>query len=98
MTTPFYYKPILISIVMRFLQQMTGITPILVYLEPIFHKTDVFLVRVFCLPAMGLFTLLSWSGYASTIVSETVLDNLEISEPAQFGSGWHDRKKRVMDY
>ncbi|KAL0979739.1 hypothetical protein UPYG_G00188930 [Umbra pygmaea] len=38
---PFYYKPILISIWMRFLQQMTGITPVLVYLEPIFHKTDV---------------------------------------------------------
>ncbi|XP_026783687.2 solute carrier family 2, facilitated glucose transporter member 6 isoform X2 [Pangasianodon hypophthalmus] len=36
---PFYYKPILISVFMRFLQQMTGITPILVYLEPIFEKT-----------------------------------------------------------
>ncbi|MCJ8734740.1 hypothetical protein PDJAM_G00238920 [Pangasius djambal] len=39
----FYYKPILISVLMRFLQQMTGITPILVYLEPIFEKTVDFL-------------------------------------------------------
>ncbi|XP_065104456.1 solute carrier family 2, facilitated glucose transporter member 6 [Paramisgurnus dabryanus] len=38
---PLYYKPILISVFMRFLQQMTGVTPILVYLEPIFHKTDI---------------------------------------------------------
>lgn len=39
--TPTYYKPILISVGMRFLQQMTGITPILVYLEPIFKKSNV---------------------------------------------------------
>ncbi|XP_076126303.1 solute carrier family 2, facilitated glucose transporter member 6 isoform X1 [Alosa pseudoharengus] len=38
---PFYYKPILISVGMRFLQQMTGVTPILVYLEPIFHQTQI---------------------------------------------------------
>lgn len=42
--SPFYYKPILISAFMRFLQQMTGITPILVYLEPIFLKTAISLV------------------------------------------------------
>uniref|UniRef100_A0A673N0A8 Solute carrier family 2, facilitated glucose transporter member 8 n=1 Tax=Sinocyclocheilus rhinocerous TaxID=307959 RepID=A0A673N0A8_9TELE len=42
--TPLYYKPILISVFMRFLQQMTGITPILVYLEPIFHMTAISLV------------------------------------------------------
>lgn len=41
LTTPYYYKPILISVVMRFLQQMSGITPILVYLEPIFLRTKV---------------------------------------------------------
>jgi len=29
---------------MRFLQQLTGITPILVYLEPIFHMTAISLV------------------------------------------------------
>ncbi|KAL1270212.1 hypothetical protein QQF64_032501 [Cirrhinus molitorella] len=42
--TPLYYKPILISVFMRFLQQMTGITPILVYLQPIFQMTAISLV------------------------------------------------------
>ncbi|XP_051243091.1 solute carrier family 2, facilitated glucose transporter member 6 [Dicentrarchus labrax] len=41
LATPLYYRPIIISVVMRFLQQMTGITPILVYLEPIFSKSKV---------------------------------------------------------
>lgn len=45
--SPFYYKPILISVFIRFLQQMTGIMPILVYLEPIFEKTAVSLVSHF---------------------------------------------------
>ncbi|XP_058861681.1 solute carrier family 2, facilitated glucose transporter member 6-like [Acipenser ruthenus] len=40
---PFYYRPVLITVFMRFLQQMTGITPILVYLEPIFNMTKVIL-------------------------------------------------------
>lgn len=39
LATPSFYKPIMISVVMRFLQQMTGITPILVYLEPIFSHS-----------------------------------------------------------
>ncbi|KAF4072539.1 hypothetical protein AMELA_G00264020 [Ameiurus melas] len=39
--SPFYYKPIAISVLIRILQQMTGITPVLVYLEPIFEKTAV---------------------------------------------------------
>lgn len=39
LATPNYYRPIFISVMMRFLQQMTGITPILVYLEPIFSKS-----------------------------------------------------------
>lgn len=38
---PVYYRPIIISVVMRFLQQMTGITPILVYLESIFSQSKV---------------------------------------------------------
>uniref|UniRef100_A0A8C6TT63 Solute carrier family 2 member 6 n=1 Tax=Neogobius melanostomus TaxID=47308 RepID=A0A8C6TT63_9GOBI len=38
LATPVYYKPILISVGMRFLQQMTGITPILIYLQTIFAK------------------------------------------------------------
>uniref|UniRef100_A0A8C7UDE7 Solute carrier family 2, facilitated glucose transporter member 6 n=1 Tax=Oncorhynchus mykiss TaxID=8022 RepID=A0A8C7UDE7_ONCMY len=57
LTTAFYYKPILISIVMRFLQQMTGITPILVYLEPIFHKTDVFLYDAALVGAIRLLSV-----------------------------------------
>ncbi|KAM3863919.1 solute carrier family 2, facilitated glucose transporter member 6 [Diretmus argenteus] len=41
LVTPIYYRPIIISVMMRFLQQMTGITPILVYLESIFSKSKV---------------------------------------------------------
>lgn len=45
--SPFFYKPILISVFMRFLQQMTGISPILIYLQPIFEETSVSLVSGF---------------------------------------------------
>ncbi|XP_036946007.1 solute carrier family 2, facilitated glucose transporter member 6 [Acanthopagrus latus] len=41
LATPIFYQPILIAVMMRFLQQMTGITPILVYLETIFSKFQV---------------------------------------------------------
>lgn len=37
------YWPILITVLMRFLQQLTGITPILVYLQTIFDSTSVVL-------------------------------------------------------
>ncbi|XP_068925350.1 solute carrier family 2, facilitated glucose transporter member 6 isoform X3 [Petaurus breviceps papuanus] len=40
---PFIYKPIAIAVLMRFLQQLTGVTPILVYLQSIFHSTAVLL-------------------------------------------------------
>ncbi|XP_005408505.1 PREDICTED: solute carrier family 2, facilitated glucose transporter member 6 isoform X2 [Chinchilla lanigera] len=40
---PHMYRPILIALLMRFLQQLTGITPILVYLQPIFDSTAVLL-------------------------------------------------------
>ncbi|XP_027622408.1 solute carrier family 2, facilitated glucose transporter member 6 isoform X2 [Tupaia chinensis] len=40
---PHVYRPILIAVLMRFLQQLTGITPILVYLQPIFNSTAVLL-------------------------------------------------------
>ncbi|KAG9354552.1 hypothetical protein JZ751_001264 [Albula glossodonta] len=56
---PFYYKPILISVGMRFLQQMTGITPILVYLEPIFHKTSISLAPKYDAALVGAVRLLS---------------------------------------
>ncbi|KAK7136189.1 hypothetical protein R3I94_014743 [Phoxinus phoxinus] len=57
--TPLYYKPILISVFMRFLQQMTGITPILVYLEPIFHKTDISLKPKYDAALVGVVRLIS---------------------------------------
>ncbi|XP_070704397.1 solute carrier family 2, facilitated glucose transporter member 6 [Pempheris klunzingeri] len=41
LATPVYCRPIAISVIMRFLQQMTGITPILVYMQPIFAKSKV---------------------------------------------------------
>ncbi|XP_037060548.1 solute carrier family 2, facilitated glucose transporter member 6 isoform X2 [Peromyscus leucopus] len=40
---PRVYRPILIAVLMRFLQQLTGITPILVYLQTIFDSTSVLL-------------------------------------------------------
>ncbi|VTJ54364.1 Hypothetical predicted protein [Marmota monax] len=40
---PHIYRPVLIALLMRFLQQLTGITPILVYLQPIFDSTAVLL-------------------------------------------------------
>lgn len=50
LATPLYYRPIIISVVMRFLQQMTGITPILVYLEPIFSQSNISLE-----PRLGIY-------------------------------------------
>uniref|UniRef100_A0A8C8Y410 Solute carrier family 2 member 6 n=1 Tax=Panthera leo TaxID=9689 RepID=A0A8C8Y410_PANLE len=41
--SPHVYRPIVIALLMRFLQQLTGITPILVYLQPIFESTAVLL-------------------------------------------------------
>ncbi|XP_010875415.1 solute carrier family 2, facilitated glucose transporter member 6 isoform X1 [Esox lucius] len=66
---PFYYKPILISTLMRFLQQMTGITPILVFLEPIFLKTDVFLEPKYDAALVGIIRLMS-VGIAATLMDK----------------------------
>lgn len=41
---PHLYRPVAIAVLMRFLQQLTGITPVLVYLQPIFTSTAVLLV------------------------------------------------------
>lgn len=41
---PHVYRPITIALLMRFLQQLTGITPILVYLQSIFESTAVLLL------------------------------------------------------
>ncbi|XP_051950570.1 solute carrier family 2, facilitated glucose transporter member 6 [Xyrauchen texanus] len=56
---PSYYKPILISVFMRFLQQLTGITPVLVYLEPIFHMTAVSLKPKYDAALVGVVRLIS---------------------------------------
>ncbi|KAJ0000797.1 hypothetical protein NQD34_005817 [Periophthalmus magnuspinnatus] len=56
---PEYYKPILISVVMRFLQQMTGITPILIYLQPIFNRSNVSLLPEYDAALVGAVRLFS---------------------------------------
>ncbi|XP_036004675.1 solute carrier family 2, facilitated glucose transporter member 6 [Fundulus heteroclitus] len=62
---PIYYRPILISVGMRFLQQMTGITPILVYLEPIFAKSNVSLEPRYAAATVGVVRLFSVAVAAS---------------------------------
>uniref|UniRef100_A0A663N0S7 Solute carrier family 2 member 6 n=1 Tax=Athene cunicularia TaxID=194338 RepID=A0A663N0S7_ATHCN len=49
---PFIYKPILIAVGMRFLQQLSGVTCILVYLQSIFKKTSVILVMMIAAVSM----------------------------------------------
>uniref|UniRef100_H3AT68 Solute carrier family 2, facilitated glucose transporter member 8 n=1 Tax=Latimeria chalumnae TaxID=7897 RepID=H3AT68_LATCH len=59
MTEPFFYKPILITVTMRLLQQLTGITPLLVYLETIFNKTHVILKGKYAAVVVGAVRLVS---------------------------------------
>ncbi|XP_004174399.5 solute carrier family 2, facilitated glucose transporter member 6 [Taeniopygia guttata] len=54
---PFLYKPILISGGMRFLQQLSGVTCILVYLQPIFKRTSVILKAEYDAALVGLVRL-----------------------------------------
>ncbi|XP_027543605.1 solute carrier family 2, facilitated glucose transporter member 6 [Neopelma chrysocephalum] len=56
---PFLYKPILIAGVMRFLQQLSGVTCILVYLQSIFKKTSVILKPEYDAALVGLVRLFS---------------------------------------
>ncbi|XP_030317128.1 solute carrier family 2, facilitated glucose transporter member 6 isoform X3 [Calypte anna] len=56
---PFIYKPILIAVGMRFLQQLSGVTCILVYLQSIFKKTSVILRPELDAALVGLVRLLS---------------------------------------
>lgn len=44
MRDPQVCRPIAIAVLMRFLQQLTGVTPLLVYLQPIFENMNVLLV------------------------------------------------------
>ncbi|XP_003964559.1 solute carrier family 2, facilitated glucose transporter member 6 [Takifugu rubripes] len=59
LATPRFYRPILISVVMRFLQQMTGITPILVYLESIFSHSSFALQPRYDAALVGVVRLIS---------------------------------------
>ncbi|CAG02704.1 unnamed protein product, partial [Tetraodon nigroviridis] len=59
LATPSFYKPIMISVVMRFLQQMTGITPILVYLQPIFSHSKIALEPRYDAALVGVVRLFS---------------------------------------
>ncbi|XP_075937582.1 solute carrier family 2, facilitated glucose transporter member 6 [Anarhichas minor] len=65
LATPIFYKPILISVVMRFLQQMTGITPILVFLETIFSKSTISLPPSYAASIVGAVRLFSVAVAAS---------------------------------
>ncbi|NXG58397.1 GTR6 protein, partial [Hemiprocne comata] len=56
---PFIYKPLLIAVGMRFLQQLSGVTCVLVYLQPIFKKTSVILKPEYDAALVGLVRLFS---------------------------------------
>ncbi|NXW62395.1 GTR6 protein, partial [Eurystomus gularis] len=56
---PFMYKPILIAVGMRFLQQLSGVTCVLVYLQSIFKKTSVILKPEYDAALVGLVRLFS---------------------------------------
>ncbi|NXS51976.1 GTR6 protein, partial [Brachypteracias leptosomus] len=59
MRDPFMYKPILIAVGMRFLQQLSGVTCVLVYLQSIFNKTSVILKPEYDAALVGLVRLIS---------------------------------------
>ncbi|KAF1504048.1 Solute carrier family 2, facilitated glucose transporter member 6, partial [Eudyptula minor novaehollandiae] len=56
---PFIYKPILIAVGMRFLQQLSGVTCVLVYLQSVFKKTSVILKPEYDAALVGLVRLFS---------------------------------------
>ncbi|NWV01511.1 GTR6 protein, partial [Upupa epops] len=56
---PFIYKPILIAVGMRFLQQLSGVTCVIVYLQSIFKKTSVILKPQYDAALVGLVRLVS---------------------------------------
>lgn len=68
LSDPYYYKPILIAVFMRFLQQLSGINPILTYLEPIFNRTKVILRGGYDAALVGLVRLFS------VLVAAVVMD------------------------
>lgn len=71
---PFIYKPILIAVGMRFLQQLSGVTCVLVYLQSIFKKTSVILVSLgFCSVFRGACPMLQVLCSSKTPTSEAFL-------------------------
>nr|XP_003230480.2 PREDICTED: solute carrier family 2, facilitated glucose transporter member 6 [Anolis carolinensis] len=56
---PYIRKPIAITLLMRFLQQLSGVTPILVYLEVIFGQTAVILPPKYDTVIVGAVRLVS---------------------------------------
>ncbi|XP_063289555.1 solute carrier family 2, facilitated glucose transporter member 6-like [Pelobates fuscus] len=67
---PYYYKPILIAVLMRFLQQLSGISSILTYLEPIFERTSVTLKGGIDAAIVGVARL------ASVMVAAVIMDKV----------------------
>ncbi|XP_077162282.1 solute carrier family 2, facilitated glucose transporter member 6 isoform X1 [Paroedura picta] len=57
--TPYIYKPVAITLLMRFLQQLCGVTPILVYLQVIFDSTKVILASEYDAVLVGAVRLVS---------------------------------------
>ncbi|XP_015270394.1 PREDICTED: solute carrier family 2, facilitated glucose transporter member 6, partial [Gekko japonicus] len=57
--TPYIYKPVAITLLMRFLQQLCGVTPILVYLQVIFDSTEVILASQYDAVIVGAVRLVS---------------------------------------
>ncbi|OCT65265.1 hypothetical protein XELAEV_18041504mg [Xenopus laevis] len=68
LSKPYYYKRILIAVSMRFLQQMFGVSPILIYLETIFNRTKVTIRGRYDAALVGVVRLFS------IIISASVMD------------------------
>ncbi|XP_066466844.1 solute carrier family 2, facilitated glucose transporter member 6 [Tiliqua scincoides] len=66
--TPYIYKPVAITLLMRFLQQLSGVTPILVYLQLIFESTSVIL------PAQYDAVIVGGVRLASVLVAAVCMD------------------------
>ncbi|XP_053138486.1 solute carrier family 2, facilitated glucose transporter member 6 [Hemicordylus capensis] len=56
---PYIYKPVLIAVMMRLLQQLSGVTPVIVYLQLIFESTAVILPAQYDAVLVGVARLAS---------------------------------------
>uniref|UniRef100_A0A8D0BLN3 Solute carrier family 2, facilitated glucose transporter member 6 n=2 Tax=Salvator merianae TaxID=96440 RepID=A0A8D0BLN3_SALMN len=64
---PYIFKPLGITLLMRFLQQLSGVTPVLVYLQLIFDSTEVILAPQFDAVIVGAVRLASVAVAAFTM-------------------------------